>query len=143
MEQLPRRRCWLPSPALLIFFGVGVIATLLLLPAYLNSCRASPKRQASTLTKTFSSAEDDFRTNDRDHNKVRDFWTGDVSGLYYLKPVDGGAEVRLIDVDVANADAKPIYPLPPSSGPRQGYRYQALDRDDSVEGEKWDYRAAT
>jgi len=86
------------------------------------------ERMAATAMKTLTAAEADFRANDRDRNHVNDFWTGDVSGLYYVKSADGGAEVRLIDVDVANADSKPIHPLPSGSGPRKEYRYQALDR---------------
>jgi hypothetical protein len=143
VEQLPRRHCWLPSPAFLVFVGVVVIVLLVLLPGLRSASRASNEREASTMLKTITSAEADFRANDRDHNKVEDYWTGDVSGLFYVKPADGGPEVRLIMVDLANADAQPLFPPPPDRGPRQGFRFQALDRDDSVGGEKGIYRVDT
>jgi hypothetical protein len=80
---------------------------------------------------------------DLDGNKVEDFWTGDVSGLYYVKSAVGNRELRLIEEGMANADAKPIFPLPPGSGPAEGYRCQALDRDDSVKGDAGLYKVDT
>jgi hypothetical protein len=143
MDELPRRKGWLPSPGFLVGLGICVLIAALAIPAILSWNRANNERLASTTLRTLTSAEAEFRANDRDHNKIMDFWTGDVSGLYYVKPVDGGPEVRLIDVDVANADANPILPLPLGSGSSKGYRYQAFDRDDSVEGEKGVYRIDT
>src|SRR5438093_367005 len=43
---------------------------------------ASNERNASATLKSFASAEADFRANDRDNNRVNDFWVADVSGLY-------------------------------------------------------------
>jgi len=131
------------SISVLIIIAVGLILSAIAIPILHSSNRASRERMASMAIKTLSLAESDFRANDRDRNHVNDFWTGDVSGLYYVKPVDGGTEVRLIEVDVAGADARPIHPLPLGSGPRKGYRFQALDQDDSVEGEKGVYRVDT
>ena len=48
--------------------------------------------------KTLSSAEADFRSNERDINTVQDFWTDDVSGLYGLVPVGGSDMIRLIEI---------------------------------------------
>ncbi len=140
---MARRRFWLPSVDFMVFIAVGVLCAAIAIPGLLSSQRASNERQASTMLKTFTSAEAEFRANDRDHNKVPDFWTGDVSGLYLVKPADGGPELRLIELDAADADAKPLFPLSPKSGPRQGYRYQALDQDDSVAGGKGIYRVDT
>lgn len=143
MDKLPKRRIWLPSVDLLVFLGVGVIITALCIPALLGSQRASNERHASTFLKSLSSAEADFRANDRDGNRVNDFWTGDVSGLYYVRPQGGGPEVRLIEEPLANADAKPVFALPRGSVPWQGYRYHALDRDDGVKGAESEYRQDT
>lgn len=143
MEELQPQKAGFPWTEVFIGVGIFVVLFALATPSLLSSHRAAQERHASTTLKTFTSAEADFRANDRDHNKVADFWTGDVSGLYYVKPVDGGPEVRLIEVDAANADAKPIFRLPPGSGPFQGYRYQSLDWDDSIEGEKGNNRLDT
>jgi len=98
---------------------------------------------ASTSLKTLTSAEADFRANDRDGNRINDFWTGDVSGLYSVKPVGGGPELRLIEESVANADAKPVSTLPKETMPKGGHLYQALDRDDGVEGPEREYKRDT
>jgi hypothetical protein len=109
----------------------------------MSSNRAAQERQASTSLKTLTSAEADYRANDRDGNKVNDFWTGDVSGLFYVKsPVDN-REIRLIDEGVAKADSRPLFTLPPGSGPTGGYRYRVLERDNSVKGDAGVYQVDT
>lgn len=123
--------------------GICVVATAILIPGLLSSNRASNERNASTSIKTLTSAEADFRANDRDLNKVNDFWTGDVSGLYSVKPVGGGLELRLIEESVANADAKPLSALPKGTVPKGGYLFQALDRDANVKGPEGEYRRDT
>jgi hypothetical protein len=139
MDELPPRRRWLPSPEFLVFLGVGVVATAIAIPGLLSSNRASNERNASTALKTLSSAEADYRANDRDLNNVNDFWTGDVSGLYYVKPVGGGPELRLIEESVANADAKPLFVLKNGTIPKAGYLFQALNRDDAFKGSAEEY----
>ncbi|HVR84240.1 MAG TPA: hypothetical protein VMU54_08015 [Planctomycetota bacterium] len=134
MDALPKRMIWLPPLEALIFLGVGLVIAAIAIPGLLSSERASNERNASTSLKKLTSAEADFRANDRDGNHVNDFWTGDVSGLYYVKPVGGGSELRLIELDQANADAQPLFPLTPSRQPLKGYWFTALERDDSVPG---------
>lgn len=68
-------------------------------------------RTAAMALKTISSAQADFRANDRDGNGVPDYWTGDVKSLYTLRgpesPLPGAKEapIRLIQENVAAADA--------------------------------------
>ena len=95
------------------------------------------------MLKSITSAEADFRTNDRDHNKVQDFWTGDVSGLYYVKPVDGGPELHLINIGVAAADAKPLFPQAKGTLARSGYLYHALERYETIPGPGGEYKVDT
>ncbi len=143
MDELPKRKIGLPSLDLLVFLAVGVVLSALCVPMLSSSRRASNERHASTSLKTLTSAEADFRANDRDENRVNDFWTGDVSGLYYVKPQGGGPEIRLIEEPLANADPRPLFPLQKGSVPWVGYRYHALDRDDSVKGPEGVYRQDT
>jgi hypothetical protein len=84
------------------------------------------ERAASAALKTLASAEADFRGNDRDGNKIQDFWTGDVAGLYYLKPQGSGEPIKLIEQGVADAD-----PSRPGAKPYHGYWFIALDNDES------------
>jgi hypothetical protein len=74
------------------------------------------------MIKMLSSAEADFRANDRDGNGVQDFWTGDVAGLY---------ERGLIEKAVAMADLRPIHPLVPKPIPYHGYYFVVMQRDES------------
>ena len=66
------------------------------------------ERNASATLKSFASAQADFRANDRDFNRVNDYWVADVSGLYR---VVSGEAIRLIEEAAATADAKPCVPM--------------------------------
>ena len=58
--------------------------------------------------RTITSAQADFRANDRDGNGVNDFWTGDVQGLYAIVPKGGAQPIQLIERSVALADGNPL-----------------------------------
>lgn len=117
-----------------IIIGViGILASAIVIPGLAASQRAQNERMASTRLKTLSSAEADFRANDRDENGVHDFWTGDVSGLYSLNV--NGRQLQLIDRALAEADSGPIHGLCWPRRPAQGYFFQALEADDSTEDE--------
>jgi hypothetical protein len=78
--------------------------------------RAENERHASTAIKTLSLANRRFR------DGAREFWTGDVAGLF-----QGG----LIERELAEADAKPLTPLCPKPVPYHGYYFMALEGDAS------------
>lgn len=82
------------------------------------------ERNASAALKILAVANLDFRSNDRDHNGVKDFWTGDVSGLYHYD--------QLIDREFAAADSRPLEVLPPLPVPSHGYLFTVMDQDDST-----------
>src|SRR5213595_925662 len=98
---------------LMIVIAIIAIIAAIAIPGLLSSQRASNERNASTTLKTLTSAEADFRANDRDGNKVADFWTGDVKGLYTMTSaaVIGNTNsttdpaIKLIELSVASADA--------------------------------------
>jgi prepilin-type N-terminal cleavage/methylation domain-containing protein len=98
---------------LLVVIGIIAVIAALLVPGMASSRRASNERMASTTLKTMTSAEADFRANDRDGNQVNDFWTGDVKGLYTMTSAAvRGARgdrwdppIRLIELPIAAADA--------------------------------------
>lgn len=69
---------------------------------------AASERNGAFTLKTFATANADFRSNDRDNNQVNDFWVGDVSGLWRID-VEGG--IKLIEINAASADARPLLPL--------------------------------
>lgn len=127
----------LPPPAKKRFTRLRLIGCVLLLllggaiiiiPGILGSSRASNHRSAATSLKTLCTAEADFRANDRDWNKVNDFWVGDVSRLYYLE--SEGGPIKLIELSVASADGAPKGPLP-SPGAKAGYLYKAIPKDEN------------
>lgn len=100
------------------------------------------ERHASGSLKTIATAQADFRSNDRDDNRVNDFWTGDLAGLYAIAP--RGHAIKLIEVSVALSDPAPLeggklacYPDPITkhgeAGPKSGYHFRALREDLSTQ----------
>ena len=89
-------------------------------------CRSGERNAAASL-KTVTVAQADFRSNDRDGNKVNDFWRGDIAGLYGLCPPDTTEMVKLLEISVAGADHDPIDPgtTPPAPGKMAGQTYYA------------------
>ncbi len=135
---------------LMIVIAIIAIIAAIAIPGLLASQRASNERNASASLKTIATAQADFRANDRDGNKIQDFWTADVAGLYCVKTVDStSAANKLIELSVASADSDPIAALGQytpaitayaNQGPKAGYWYYALMTDDQTTET---YRAAT
>jgi prepilin-type N-terminal cleavage/methylation domain-containing protein len=137
---------------LMIVIAIIAIIAAIAIPGLLSSQRASNERNASTSLKTLSSAEADFRANDRDWNHVNDFWTWNVSGLYTMTSaaVLGGTansttdpSIKLIELSVASADTDPAQPATTEnvaltnfavSSAKAGYWYHALINDLTLAG---------
>jgi hypothetical protein len=107
--------------AILLVLMLGVSGACYLLPEWLKEQRWADERAGAAAFVTLASAEVDFRANDRDGNGIRDFWTGDVAGLYTF---------GLISREVAEADAAPRVPLVPHPIPYRGHYIRALVADD-------------
>lgn len=105
---------------------VAIIAAIAI-PGLLQSQRAANERNASVALKVLAAAEADFRSNDRDGNRVNDFWTGDVRNLYSLRA--NGAPINLIEKSMADADAAPLEGEAPPV-PRTGYLLVAMRQDE-------------
>jgi prepilin-type N-terminal cleavage/methylation domain-containing protein len=136
---------------LMIVIAIIAIIAAIAIPGLLASQRAANERNASTSLKTITSAEADFRANDRDWNHVNDFWTGDVKGLYTMTsaaikgsgPTTTDPAIKLIELSIASADADgtlfangensdlSTYAIPSA---KASYWYQALLTDDSLNG---------
>jgi prepilin-type N-terminal cleavage/methylation domain-containing protein len=139
---------------LMIVIAIIAIIAAIAIPGLLSSQRASNERSASTSLKTLSTAEADFRANDRDWNHVNDFWTESVYGLYCMTScavtgATGAATtadpaIKLIELSVASADAGSAvasltgecatlatFAIPSA---KAGYWYTALINDMSVAG---------
>jgi prepilin-type N-terminal cleavage/methylation domain-containing protein len=132
---------------LVVVIIVGLAGVMI--PSLMPSCRGyNGERNASTSLKTLTSAEADFRANDRDWNHINDFWTGDVKGLYTLTSAAvRGAQpsstldpsIKLIELSVASADADSTFfsaggenvPLTSYAVPsaKAGYWFVALNSD--------------
>ncbi len=101
--------------------------------------KASNEAAASASLKTLASAEADFRANDRDQNRVNDFWTGDVASLFTLKPPGNLPPIQLIDPALAAADGAPLDDkttaqlLGSGPAPRSGYWFRMMTTDRSSE----------
>jgi uncharacterized membrane protein YkoI len=88
----------------------------------LASGRLANERAAVVSLKVITVAEADFRSNDRDGNRVSDFWTADVFGLYGMIPITGADTT--IPKDSVDAD-KAIKLLEPSLAAADGRTDQA------------------
>lgn len=127
---------------LMIVIAIIAIIAAIAIPGLLQSQRASNERNASASLKTLATANVDFRTNDRDGNKVSDFWTRDVAGLYTVFPAGStsSSAIKLIEISVAAADAIGFGAIPVTatnpgttlvtaysrSSPKAGYWYYHL-----------------
>ena len=102
------------------------------------------ERIAVAVLKTIATAQADFRSNDRDGNKISDFWTADVAGLYCMTSsrVKGNDDppMKLIELSTAAADAAPLkagvaggeyagIDRFTSRQPRDGYLFRVLKSD--------------
>jgi len=145
---------------LIVIVVIGIIAALAI-PGLISSQRSSYERNSSTSLKTICVAEADFKANDRDSNKVADYWTGDVKGLYtmtsYTAPGNAGGTtdppLRLIDLSIAAADADGT--TLPAGGENMdlaqfavmshkgGYWYSALATDSNATGPEASYKQDT
>lgn len=148
----------------LVVAVILIVVALIATPTY-TCCgqRASNERNAMTSLKTLTSAEADFRLNDRDGNHVNDFWTANVSGLYtmtsaYVRGAEANSttdpSIKLIEQSVALGDVDgefvsaggenvPISSFGPACA-KAGYWYAALNADLSVgKGPEGAYRQDT
>lgn len=132
-EDLPsfRRLVAVVGPLLLV---LGALSSLSLVSLVAIRPRSSYIRSFSLL-KSISSAEADFRANDRGGTHENGFWTQDVQGLYALVPADGTQPIKLIEWATALADSSPLASVHPSMGappsPRGGLWFLALCEDRS------------
>jgi hypothetical protein len=127
--------------------GVPIIAIIaaIAIPGLLASQRASNERNAAASIRTLASAEADFRANDRDWNRMQDFWVGDVAGLYGMTSlqVKGNQDeaLKLIEVSVAAGDGAPLEDGAAGGeyrgidhfamrAPRAGYHFEVMEEDE-------------
>ena len=124
----------------LLFLLAGVVAPAIDFQLDCRSCwmlqkhrHGSHERSASSSLKTLTSAQADFRANDRDGDGVNQFWRVDIAGLYALAP-RGGPAIRLIELSVAAADDRPVLRIEPYArrAPKNGYWYRALRHADEA-----------
>jgi prepilin-type N-terminal cleavage/methylation domain-containing protein len=139
---------------LMIVIAIIAVIAAIAIPGLLAAQRTANERSAATSLKTLSTAEADFRANDRDWNHVNDFWTFNVCGLFTLTSaaVSGSAgansttdpAIKLIELSVASADSESSVASPTTEmaalttfavpSAKAGYWYCALVNDMSVSG---------
>jgi len=92
----------------------------IVLPQWRERVMSKNEYAASRILWLLTTAESTFRSKDLDRNRLDDFWTGDVAGLY---------SYGLIPREVAEADAAPLKPLVPKPVPYRGHFFKALTAD--------------
>jgi prepilin-type N-terminal cleavage/methylation domain-containing protein len=98
---------------LMIVIAVIAVIAAIAIPGLLRSQRASNERNASASLKAVTTAETDFRANDRDGNRIADFWTFNIAGLYTLTSgailgTTGDDPIKLIELSMAGAEAQTL-----------------------------------
>jgi len=135
---------------LMIVIAIIAVIAAIAIPGLLAAQRSSNERNASASLKTVTSAQADFRANDRDGNRVNDFWTLDVYALYGLTPITGALAappadnaaatdmIKLIEPSVAGADGLtsdasygniPIATAIVTGSVKAGYVFRALHQE--------------
>src|SRR5690349_7998968 len=80
---------------------VAGFATVSIAPI-LAGGRLANERSAVTCLKTITTAEADFRSNDRDGNRTMDYWTADVFALYGMIGITGASTTVPKDAEEAS-----------------------------------------
>jgi hypothetical protein len=133
-KSMTSRKTSLLCSAMAWALALGYLSLVLvdLLPVFHGDRFLGNERNAWVSLKTLVAAEADFRANDRDENKVNDFWVGDVATLYCLKAPGTGYALKLTELSVAAADAapkggakKPIEEFA-EPAPKAGYWFKAI-----------------
>ena len=103
---------------LMIVIAIIAVIAAIAIPGLLAAQRSSNERNASTSLKTVTTAQADFRSNDRDGNRTMDFWTADVFALYGMigitgantaAPADSATAsniIKLLEPSLAGADGR-------------------------------------
>ena len=103
---------------LMIVIAIIAVIAAIAIPGLLAAQRSSNERNASTSLKTVTTAEADFRSNDRDGNRSMDFWTADVYALYGMLGITGSNtaapadsatasnQIKLLEPSLAGADGR-------------------------------------
>jgi len=103
---------------LMIVIAIIAVIAAIAIPGLLAAQRSSNERNASTSLKTITTAEADFRSNDRDGNRSMDFWTADVFALYGMLGITGSSTaapadsatasnmIKLLEPSLAGADGR-------------------------------------
>jgi prepilin-type N-terminal cleavage/methylation domain-containing protein len=108
---------------LMIVIAIIAVIAAIAIPGLLAAQRSSNERNASTSLKTLTTAEADFRSNDRDGNRSMDFWTADVYALYGMIGITGSSTTAPGD---SSSAANIIKLLEPSLAGADGFTQQAL-----------------
>lgn len=123
---------------LMIVIAVIAILAAIAIPGLISAQRSANETSAASSLRTIAVAENDFKASDADGNGQKDYWTGDVAGLYYMSRTNDTHKkpLKIIEQGLAGADAQPITTPPPeyqprgvSPQPRSGYWLYALSND--------------
>jgi prepilin-type N-terminal cleavage/methylation domain-containing protein len=95
---------------LMIVIAIIAVIAAIAIPGLLAAQRSSNERNASTSLKTVTTAQADFRSNDRDGNRTSDFWTADVYALYGMIGITGSSTAIAADSATASNHIKLLEP---------------------------------
>lgn len=134
---MPRRARAFTLIEMMIVTAIISILAAVAVPGLLRSRVAANGVSAQATLKQIVTTEQVWRQTDSDRNGAQDYWTNDLAGFYGMQ--DGlGTSLRMVDVNVAHADAAgwATYTVPPFNlsgavSDKSGYEYQAMTTDEA------------
>jgi hypothetical protein len=108
--------------ALIAVVLLAALGAALAMPSIEAARRAEAERAASAAMRALNGAQTDFRSNDRDGDRIANYWVHDVYSLHAMVPSPDGQTpgdvsrpermIRLIEPSIAAADATGALILP-------------------------------
>lgn len=123
------------SPLFRVMIKVGIIILASVVIYYVLIHKMGSKEDAARLAlRDLCAAQAIFYNQDRDENGARDFWIGDIAGLYAIPGKDGN-RIGLIPIELAKADSAPLKHMDGSPVPYHGYYFRAMELGNYSGGE--------
>ena len=108
---------WIVGASLLAYAGLFVASCF-------ESTDCANCWQAAVMLRELTLAEEEFRRTDADKNGTPDYWRRDAAGLYTLAV--NGKPLKFINLSTAQADHRPVSPVPGGQACHDAYWIESL-----------------
>jgi hypothetical protein len=92
--------------AVLVLAPIALVVVSIVAPQWLGVPRQGGEGRAASVLVSLANAQELFKKRDLDENGAKDYWVGDLSGLYRIEV--RGKKIDLANFLILHADAKPL-----------------------------------